>query len=247
MTTHSTDHSTHDLALIAALADRDATEALSTTDLVTARALLLRCADCATLERDLLDLMAGVRMAATPTRPRDFRLTPADAERLRPPGWRRLLAWIGAPNDRITRPLALGLTTLGLVAVLVGTVPGALPFAGAGAGGTTELQMGAGASPDTAGAQSGELAPSATDDAGTNVTLAPAAVPGATEEVFGGGEGNTPVSKSDDANRDKNVTSEAFAIRDDQRGLTVLLVIGGTLLIVGLGLLLLRWRARRLG
>jgi hypothetical protein len=70
-------------------------------------------------------------------RPRDFTLTAADAERLRVRGWRRLLSAIGSTHDVFSRPLAIGLTTLGLAGLLVATIPGSLPGFG---GGATSLQ-----------------------------------------------------------------------------------------------------------
>ena len=75
-------------------------------------------------------LAAAVPTAALPARPRDYTLSDADAARLRPAGWRRWLAAIGTSRDAVTRPLAVGLTTLGLAGLLVATVPGALPSAG---------------------------------------------------------------------------------------------------------------------
>ena len=59
-------------------------------------------------------------------RTRDFRITAADAARLRPRGWRGLLDAIGGARASFSRPLAAGLTTLGLVGLLVTTIPGAL-------------------------------------------------------------------------------------------------------------------------
>lgn len=111
------DHATHDPLLVAEAADRG-------------RSLppeLAACPACTTLHADLVALAAALPSSAIPTRPRDFTLTPADAARLRPRGWRRLLDAIGSSRDAVTRPLAIGLTTLGLAGLLVATVPGALP------------------------------------------------------------------------------------------------------------------------
>ncbi len=44
-----------------------------------------------------------------------------------PRRWRRWLGAVGTSRDAITRPLALGFTTIGLAGLLVATVPGALP------------------------------------------------------------------------------------------------------------------------
>jgi len=113
-------HAAHDPLLVAAAADRAG----------RLPAALADCPDCRALHADLLALAAAVPHAALPARPRAYLLTPADAAGLRPAGWRRWLAAIGTSRDAVTRPLALGLTTLGIAGLLVATVPGALPFAG---------------------------------------------------------------------------------------------------------------------
>ena len=110
-----------------------------------ARALLATCLECARLYADLLALAVAFPSSSTPARRRDFTLTVADAERLRPRGLRRWLGQIGTSRDTITRPLAIGFTTLGLAGLLVVTVPGALP----GSGGATALStVGSAASAD---------------------------------------------------------------------------------------------------
>ena len=74
-----------------------------------------------------------------------------DAGRAFERGLRRLLRSIGSARDTVTRPLAIGLTTFGLVGVLVGTVPGALTLGDAASGGsdpvTTMAGEGAGQTP----------------------------------------------------------------------------------------------------
>jgi anti-sigma factor RsiW len=121
-------HPGHDVVRIAAAADR-ADGPLPTLT----QALLAACTECARLHADLLALAAALPSAATPRRTRDFTLTAADAERLRPRGLRRWLGLVGTSRDTITRPLAIGFTTLGLVGLLLTTVPTALPMGGAGA------------------------------------------------------------------------------------------------------------------
>ena len=64
-------------------------------------------------------------------RPRDFQLRPEDAQRLRPNRIRRLFGSFGTARDGFSRPLALGLTTLGLAGLMVGILPGTLSFGGA--------------------------------------------------------------------------------------------------------------------
>lgn len=113
-------HDAHDPILVAALAAGD----LAGTDRDLALDRTRTCADCRTLHDDLVALARATASAAPPiaTRPRDFRLTPADAARLRPMGWRRLVAAFSAPRLTVARPLGIGLTTLGLAGLLIGNV-----------------------------------------------------------------------------------------------------------------------------
>jgi hypothetical protein len=121
-------HPGHDRLRIAAAADRTGGPIPPLT-----QALLAACTECARLHADLLALAAALPSAARPRRTRDFTLSAADAERLRPRGLRRWLGLVGTSRDTITRPLAFGFTTLGLVGLLLTTVPTALPMGGAGA------------------------------------------------------------------------------------------------------------------
>ena len=90
------------------------------------------CPACGSLYADLLTLQHAVRHAWTPSRPRDLRLSLADAARLQRQGWRRLVAGIGGSRDALTRPLAVSLTGLGLAGLLLAVVP-PLSFGSAGA------------------------------------------------------------------------------------------------------------------
>ena len=234
-------HAAHDVVLIAALADQRA-DTLAASDRARATELVATCSDCAALHADLLALAAALPASATPPRPRDFRLSPDDAARLRPAGWRRFFGGIGSPRDTITRPLALGLTTLGLVGLLVGTVPGALSLSSS-AGSTLSTVGnsigGAGAAP--AAAASGAAASTES----LTVTTPPPSVDNG--GVFEGGDsGDRPAvtNAAPQAGTEAPDAAEA-AIRDDSSGLSVLLVVAGALLILGLGLFALRWSARR--
>ena len=124
-----TTHATHDPLLVAALVDRD----LAGPELDRARAQVADCSACAELHADLLSLAAATRALPTPARPRDFTLTETDVARLRPGLVRRLLGAIGSSRDAFSRPLAAGLTTLGLAGLLVATVPTVLPAGESGA------------------------------------------------------------------------------------------------------------------
>ena len=122
MHTSSEPHARHDRHLVAALAAGDL-EPIARTE---AEALVSTCDDCAELFADLKLIAAATAALPDVPRTRDFRITAADAARLRPRGWRALVDAIGGARAGFTRPLAAGLTTLGLVGLLVTTIPGAL-------------------------------------------------------------------------------------------------------------------------
>jgi hypothetical protein len=107
------------------------------------------CARCAGLYADLVALAAALPRATIPARPREFTLSPDDARRLRPRGWRGWWATVGSARDTITRPLAIGLSTLGLAGLLLTVAPVLLPMVGAAAGpGPTVLRDQAAAPPE---------------------------------------------------------------------------------------------------
>jgi anti-sigma factor RsiW len=230
-----TAHAAHDPTSIAALATRDPD--LAPADLAAARAALETCEACATLYADLMAISAAVPMAALPARPRDFTLTAADAARLRPALWRRFIRSIGSARDGITFPLAMGLTTLGVAGLLVATVPAF--SAGAGGAATTLSTVGA-PLPSAAAAAPGALE-----------SLQMSAAPDASSEteggVFTGGDDGDQAAESPAGRNGTAASPEDAAIRDDPSGLSVLVVLAGALLIMGLGLFGLRWSARRLG
>ena len=114
-------HPEHDPTLIARLAAADL--APNDREAARARALLTDCPDCAELYADLLAIAAATAALPAPHRTRDFRLTDADAARLRQAGWRGALARLGSPGFAFTRPLATGLATLGIAGLLLATLP----------------------------------------------------------------------------------------------------------------------------
>jgi hypothetical protein len=115
-----TPHEGHDPLLVAAFAADD----LVGADRDDATSLMDSCADCATLHADLVAIARATAVVPPPVRttPRDFRLTEAEAARLRPGGWRRLADALRAPGRAALRPLGAGLTTFGLVGLLVANV-----------------------------------------------------------------------------------------------------------------------------
>ena len=123
---HLPDHATHDPELIAAFAAGDATGSA----LDEATALVAECADCAALHRDLRAISTALPELPLPARPRDFRLTPDQADALRPSGWRGLVAAFASPRFRLAAPLGTGLAAAGLAGLLLAS-PGGLFSAGA--------------------------------------------------------------------------------------------------------------------
>jgi hypothetical protein len=252
VSTPASAHATHDPALVAALAARPAD--LTDAQRATARDLVAACGDCSDLLADLVALQVSLPTTATPTRPRDFRLTQVDAERLRAGGWRRVLGFFGSARDSVTRPLAIGLTTLGLVGLMVAMLPSVM-IGGGTAAAPTSMEA---AAPERAGgaAQAASAAPAASSDAAAAPPSASGAegfatdrvtVQGAPEASTLGQEGTFSGAEDADAEGQRDVAAEAMAaIRDDTSGLSVLFVVAGVMLIAGLGLFLLRWSAHRL-
>lgn len=130
------DHERHDQEVVAAAADRGG----------RAVGVLAACDDCLTLVGDLRSIASAMPWSAIPGRPRDYRLTMEDAARLRRRRWRRIVAALGTGRDAVTRPLALSLTTLGLIGLLLGSIPAAMPFAAGTARGQAEIAQPVGAS-----------------------------------------------------------------------------------------------------
>ena len=121
-------HDRHDRFLVAALAAGDL-EAKALTD---AEELVASFSDCSQLLADLRSIAAAA--AALPLLPRstDFRISPETAERLGARGWRGFLVQLADSRFGFSRPLAVGLTTLGLVGVIAGSIPGAMGGFGSG-------------------------------------------------------------------------------------------------------------------
>jgi hypothetical protein len=162
--------------LVASLADHS----LEASERAAAEAVIASCGLCAALHADLVALLAATRAMPTPARPRDFRLTREDADRARPGGWRRWVAAIGTSRDAFSRPLAMGLTTLGLVGLLAASLPSVLMTGGATSAPAADMSVGSGAGGAT-------NAPERVEGGGSEVTGAQApgdpVAPPATDNV----------------------------------------------------------------
>jgi len=121
-------HAGHDLELVASLLDRASSDPRSEQ----AARLVASCPECGSVHQDLALIAAATHLLPAVRRRRDFRLTIEDAGRLRPTLWRRLVDAFASSGDSVSRPLALGLSTLGLVGLMIATV--STPFAGSAVG-----------------------------------------------------------------------------------------------------------------
>ena len=113
------DHAGHDELLVVAYASDD----LSGREGERAAALAADCAECARLVADVRELRTNVAALPVPRRTRDFRLTDADAERLRPRGWHGLVALLAGPRLSFAAPIGTALATIGIAGLLVATAP----------------------------------------------------------------------------------------------------------------------------
>ena len=259
-------HSTHDTTLVASLADHS----LPATERAAGMELVSTCADCAALHADLVALVVATRAMPTPPRRIDYRLTRGHAARLRPNPWRRLVAVVGSAHDGVTRPLAMGLTALGLVGVLVASAPTILQPAGAGTSAPSSQAVG-----ESQPIINAAPAPGAVDTPAAAPRPAPLSHPGPptlAEVVIRTGTGRRECARHSgrwparpqasgcaDRGRDGKGCGGRSG-RDahprwprrprcrpaDDSGGDALLVVSAAFLLVGLGLFLLRWGARRL-
>ena len=256
-----TRHAAHDRLLIANFVDRAVDEA----ERARAEELLAACRDCEQLYDDLVALSAATRAMAVPARPRDFTLTAADADRLRIRGWRRVLSAIGSSRDAFSRPLALGLTTLGIAGLMVATIPSAfmgaasspesaagpsvedaiggivenpemyLQASGAPAAGTGPEIMAGAPSQVPAASAAAEAAPAPSGDLSTNRQNEP-------DGLFVGGESSPLAGEPDGGDG-----SQANLASDAPFDGSTMIPVAGLLVLMGLGLFGLRWTGRRLG
>ena len=103
------------------------------------------CAWCVALYVDLVSLTRALPTAAVPRRSRDFTLSDVEAQRLGARRWRVWSSRVGSARDSVTRPLAVGFTTLGLAGLLLTVGPVLAQPAGAAGGSESVPMMGLGA------------------------------------------------------------------------------------------------------
>ncbi len=248
-------HAAHDRLLIANLVDRSVGDA----DRARGDEQLAACSECALLYDDLVALSAATRALPVPARRRDFTLTNADADRLRVRGWRRVLAAIGSSRDVFSRPLAMGLTTLGVAGLLVATIPGALSGAASSPARQSTVEAardaagGAVANPESIMVGEASAAPPLASDSGPaiaapapspTVSAAAAPAPALPEALVPGGAASPIVGEPAAGAADEYRTKTSDA---ESAGRSPMVVVASLFLLVGLGLFALRWTARRFG
>lgn len=102
------------------MAQHAAGDALDEGQQREAQRLVTSCAQCAELAADLRTLATVVRLETVPSRRRDFRLDPAQAERLRGNRLSRFLRRLSLPQSRAFAPAAAGALSVGLLFVVAG-------------------------------------------------------------------------------------------------------------------------------
>ncbi len=220
-------HESHDAELVARFSAGDAT----TAEVDEAQRWIETCPECSALASDLRAIASATREmsalagAGVPAAPRDFRLTPGDAARLRRPRPWQIFGTLRAPGA--LRGLGGALATLGLVGLLVGA---GLPALLGGVGGSAASGSAEGPDATVFGAFA-PVAPAATAD--TRLEIKATGDPQADAEAEAGA---TTAGEPAAASRDGALSSQA----------TVALGSFATL-VLGLALLLASRRGSRQG
>ncbi|NJD27847.1 MAG: hypothetical protein FIA92_06070 [Chloroflexi bacterium] len=250
------DHDAHDAALIAAHAAGDLTGA----GLILANRLLATCDDCAALHADLRAIAASTRalqpMPVLAAAPRDFRLTPEQASRLRRGNLvRRLLRPFAAASSAV-QPLAAAFSGLGAVGLaIVLLVPAFATPAGAPAEERNTLSAAdsratLAPAPVPGRAAAGPTAGSVDDyaTAAPNPRAAPnpTAAPDASAALAPAEQATGQPGEKDDGADEENAPRSAPGAASGGPTTTTLVLVGSTALLgIGLALFLLRALARR--
>lgn len=113
------EHDQHDRVLIARFAAGDAYP----TERDQAQQLIEGCSECSALASDIRLISSRTRDLSAVSRPRDFRLTPEQADRLRGSWFDRLMRGLASPGWTAVRPLAGAAAAIGLALIVVGALP----------------------------------------------------------------------------------------------------------------------------
>lgn len=240
----------HDETLVARLATDD----LAARELEVVRVQVDECPACAELLADLISITAATARLPGPQRTRDYRLTEADAARLRPPGWRGLLARLGSPGFAFVKPLAGGLTALGVAGLILASLPSAFMGSSAASNPNIFSDSAAGGAAPSQAAPAPALGPDSSGD-GRSGSSAPLSAPGASGGLGVATEGGpktgsgAPEAAALPSITDKGAPSDLSYARDQLAGAeppSALLVLSLILLAAGIVLGGLRLIGRRL-
>jgi hypothetical protein len=246
------DHRLHDRLLIARAVGED----LDPLDRVAADALLEACPGCRTLAAELGALRFAASELPAARRPRDFRLTQAQADRLRGGALQRFLAPLGGPAFGFLQPLAGAAIAIGLGLLVVTSIPLGLGGSAASAPqpeaqyGRTDTSAGEGS---TSGSPAGLGSPRLGPVAGQ-----PGASPSSETGSASGGTRNPLATTLPDKNTDAGASAAPAegprtsgqpptpATGDFYRPATTIWpIVGLALALVGFGLFIARGYARR--
>jgi hypothetical protein len=238
-------HAEHDPLLIAAFSAGD----LGAADREQAELLVSSCTECALLEADLRAIASATVALPKPVRQRDFSLSAEDAARLRKSGWRGFVRTLAGPRSAALKPLATGLTTLGIAGLLLAALPAIQLGSSAGSPGAAApaaASSGSEADSDTnyffpaptsvlgrVGVEAAESAPPRDNIPGFRPAASPLEV-----DRAGGDEGP--------AVPDKAPPGQPVIAAPIGPAPSPLAVLSGAFLALGLFLFGIRWTARRL-
>jgi hypothetical protein len=263
----SEQHAQHDHLLVVSLAAGD----LAGTERDRATSLIAHCPDCASLHEDLLAIARATAALPAVARARDFRISPEQAARLRPAGWRRFVGAFPAPQFALSRQLGIGLTTIGLAGLLVSTIPSIQLGAGSAAASPAAMPAAASAAPGEAASNGDSLAgsPSVMPPVGVSqdrsvfgAAGSPAPSAGTSYEVNAAGQPSASSGRSSSSGgavalrpaaspSGKSVTEAPEAPNllsasgSEDRGLPLSVVVSSILIAAGLLLLIARRLAAR--
>jgi hypothetical protein len=244
-------HADHDPLLVAAFAAGD----LGLADRERVELLASACTECALLEADLRAIATATAALPKPVRQRDFSLSAEDAVRLRRRRWRGLVGALAGPRSAALKPLATGLTTLGIAGLLLAALP-AIQLGGSAGAPTGPAAPAAAPSGAETGSDTNGFAPAASaaptrlraygaaSEPPRDSVPVPAGSPVAVEQDRGdtaGVPGGGPSAQPEPA---APVPPEPAA--PVVRAPSALTVLSAAFLVLGLALFGVRWTARRI-
>jgi hypothetical protein len=242
-----TPHETHDATLIAGHAAGD----LAGTPRLLAERLLATCEDCTRLHADLRTIAAATRTLPVPAAAtRDFRITRAQADRLRRGGvLSRLLRPFDSPSLAL-RPLAAtfsGLGALGLALVLLLPAfggPAALPAMERAELAARDAR--ATAQPNVDAVPGGAVAgPTAGGEGYSAATAPPGERPASLDGSEAGGDDKGASNGASNGGSSGGAPPAVAAGGASANPATFVLIVSIALLALGLALIALRYLARR--